>query len=288
MSWRQLSVVVSRTRAELVCASLHAQGASGTQEDWIAGEAPPPRQPWDDGPAAPLPERALVHAWFEDADEAAVASGLARLLAVDTLAGPIEWEDVVEVDYEAQYRDSIKPLVISERLVICPPWDIRPGCLIIEPGQGFGTGDHPTTELALRVLNDAVKPGVRVLDVGAGSGILALAAVLLGGTAYGIDVDPDAVADAHRNAEKNALEVPFDTTRVEDVPGVWDIVVANVHAEILVTMAPALLARTGHLLVLGGILADREHLVREVFDDVLTLVKRDTLEDWVGLTYRKA
>ena len=192
------------------------------------------------------------------------------------------------MDYEAQYRDSIKPLVISERLVICPPWDIRPGCLIIEPGQGFGTGDHPTTELALRVLNDAVKPGVRVLDVGAGSGILALAAVLLGGTAYGIDVDPDAVADAHRNAEKNALEVPFDTTRVEDVPGVWDIVVANVHAEILVTMAPALLARTGHLLVLGGILADREHLVREVFDDVLTLVKRDTLEDWVGLTYRKA
>lgn len=285
MTWRECGVVISRRHIDTVSAVLHAHGAAGVQEDFVAGEAPPPRQPWDTGPTAPLPPRALLRGWFEQVDEASLSRALVVATQGDPLAETPTWSAVVPVDYEAVFRAQFAPLVISDRLVVCPPWQTRPGCLIIEPGQGFGTGDHPTTELALRALDACVTPGTRVLDVGSGSGILALAVVLLGGTALGIDTDDDAVRDACKNADANGLSVPFETTPLSQTATDWDVVVANVHAEVLVTLADDLVQRAKQRLILGGILADREVLVRQAFDRRMTLVARHTQEDWVGLTY---
>lgn len=286
MSWQELRLVVSTGRKERWSAALHDAGAAGVQEDWLPGEAPAPRQPWDTGPAAPEPERALLRGWFEAPDEAAITASLATLIASDPHCGGAEWAPVEEVDWEASWRESFQPLRISERLVVCPPWQPEPGALLIEPGRGFGTGDHPTTRLALHAVDRLVQPGQTVLDVGAGSGILALAAAKFGARAFGIDIDPEAVRDAIEQAERNGLEVPFDTTPLAEVEGTWDLVLANVHAEMLVRLADDLVARTGDLLVLGGILADREHLVHEAFDHRLNLIERFTDEDWVGLTYQ--
>ena len=287
MTWRECAVVVSRRRVDTASTILHAQGAAGLQEDWLPGEAPPPRQPWDTGPPPPLPDRAVLKAWFEDADEAAVDRALASALSTDPLAGQPVWSDVVEVDYEASYRSHFAPLRISDRLVICPPWDVEPGALIIEPGQGFGTGDHPTTRLALTALDERLQPGMRVLDVGSGSGILALAVERLGGSALGIDIDAASVRDAAHNRDVNGLTTPFETTPLDQTALHWDVVVANVHAEVLVTMADALMARAGTLLILGGILRDREHLVTRAFA-ALPLLDRREEGDWVGLVYGAA
>jgi ribosomal protein L11 methyltransferase len=167
-----------------------------------------------------------------------------------------------------------------------------PGALILEPGQGFGTGQHATTRLVLERLvclldheGDAT-PRSRVLDVGCGSGILALAAAHLGADAYGIDHDPFAVDGARSQATRNSLSVPFDTTPLSDVPGRWTIVLANLFADTIVELAESLMAKTEKHLILGGILADRERRVREVFDPRFGQPDRVEDGEWVCLHYR--
>jgi ribosomal protein L11 methyltransferase len=284
--WRAVALVVSRGRAADVAAALVEAGASGAQEDWLPGEAPPPRQPWDRGAPAPLPARAVVRGWFEDPDVAAVDALAAALLAGDPHAGGPEWEEVAEVDWEAEWRASVRPIQASPRIVVAPPWEAPDGAVIIEPGQGFGTGDHPTTRLALAAIDRLADEVSTVLDVGCGSGVLAIAAARLGCAARGVDVDPAAVADSRANAARNGLDLPFDTTPVDELVGQWELVVANVHAEVLVVLADALIARTGRWLVLGGVLADRESLVTDRFDERLERVHREQAGDWVGLVYR--
>jgi ribosomal protein L11 methyltransferase len=178
------------------------------------------------------------------------------------------------------------------RLVIAPPWEQAPGALILEPGQGFGTGQHATTRLVLERLvslldreGDAT-PLSSVLDVGCGSGILSLAAAHLGAKAYGIDHDPFAVEGARSEAARNGLSVPFDTTPLADVPGRWTIVLANIFADTIVELADDLIAKTEKHLILCGILADREQRVRDALDPRLGAPDRSQDGEWVCLHYR--
>jgi ribosomal protein L11 methyltransferase len=181
------------------------------------------------------------------------------------------------------------------------PWhDYQPApdeiVVELDPGMAFGTGLHPSTQLAMMAIEDELEPGARVLDVGTGSGVLATAAALLGASAVdGVDIEPVAVRSARDNAERNGVAeiVRIEQGSVGDGEpflGAYDLVVANIIARILIELAPSL-AKTVHpggTLVLGGIIDVKEDTVRDAFDDVgLTLVRREESEDWVSLVYRK-
>lgn len=283
MSFTALELVgLPRTALDAASERLFALGATGLQEDFLPGETPPPRQPWDKGARPKPPSRLVLRAWFESPDRSEVEAALADLSV------ELRWEEVVEVDWEARWRESFPPLRISDRLVVAPPWDVPEGAMILEPGQGFGSGEHPTTRQALAAVDALADEVETVIDVGSGSGILALAAAHLGCRASGVDIEASAVADALQNAARNGLDVPFSTTPVSKLRDPADLVLGNLHAELIVQLHHDLVRLTGTWLVLAGILADREQLVREALDARLELVHREQDGEWVSLRYRRA
>ena len=174
---------------------------------------------------------------------------------------------VAEEDWATAWKQYFKPQRIGERIVVKPTWeawDAAPADVVIQidPGMAFGTGLHATTRLCLRALEAYVRPGVRVADVGTGSGILAIGAALLGASEVAaVDNDPVAVRVALENVAVNATVAEKITVAESSTPppGQWDIVVANILADVILGMAPALRAATkpGGLLIASGIIAPR-------------------------------
>lgn len=281
MSWMELRVTVPAGLVPTISEQLFALGAAGVQEDYLPGQAPPPRQPWDRGALAPEPKERVLVSWFEQPDPAAIVRSLPNQATTP------QWSQVPDTDWETSWRSGFTPIEISSDLTIAPPWCAPPGAVIIEPGQGFGTGLHPSTQAALRLMLPTFTTAQSCLDVGCGSGILAVVAARAGLRCHGVDVEESAVIEARRHAELNGVQATFETTPVDAVPGPWDLVAANLHAELLVALRAPLIQHTGQWLVCAGILADREPLVRAVFDDVLVLDHAERTEDWVALRYRR-
>jgi ribosomal protein L11 methyltransferase len=194
------------------------------------------------------------------------------------------WTVQAEEDWEQDWKRHFEPVHISARLVVAAPWHGITGALVIEPGNAFGTGEHATTRACLRAVDTLARPGATLLDVGCGSGILALAGAKLGMQAWGVDIDPDAVNAAVGAAAANGLSARFDTTPLSDVRGTFDLVVANLFAEVLVALSPDLKRVAAGPIALAGILADRAHLVRAAFADRPVLLDEES-DGWVALWY---
>jgi ribosomal protein L11 methyltransferase len=206
-------------------------------------------------------------------------------------------EEIVGDAWRDAWKAHFRPFAITPSIVIRPPWEAyeaKPGerVLVLEPGRAFGTGLHETTSLVAQALERHASElaGATVLDVGCGSGILALVALTIGAArARAIDVDADAVEVAKENALRNGLEaqVDADTAPVESIPTKHAVVVANIEARVLIPMAGDLGDRVapGGLLVLSGILAPQK-------DDVRAAYARFALEDapakgeWIALVLR--
>lgn len=281
MQWHELRVVVPRGGVQAVGEVVFAHNSVGTQEDYLPGEAPPPRQPWDDGPLPAAPKRLVVRAWFETVQRQVIEEALQARL------GPVEigWSLLDEEDWEASWRDGFPRIILSGDLAIAPPWLAQPGDVTIEPGQGFGTGQHPTTRQILDHLAQRPEVPPTVLDVGCGSGILALVAARRGALARGFDTDEAAIADARRQAAHNGLNVDFQVGTIRDAKPAA-LVVANLYAELLCELATELCRVTEAELVLAGILASREVLVTEAFRE-LSLEGRVQTGEWICLRYRR-
>jgi ribosomal protein L11 methyltransferase len=195
-------------------------------------------------------------------------SGVAALLP--DRVGPAEVARALGLD-----RVAVSPAVgrDSDSVWVLQPRPVHVGgaTLVMTDSTAFGTGLHPTTALCLDALQDLVTATPRdVLDVGTGSGVLALAALLLGAPrALGIDTDPDALQSARDNARLNGLDARFDVAHggPDAVSGVWPLVLANVLAAPLIEMAPALVRRVGHhgRLVLSGVPASVEADVTQTY-----------------------
>jgi ribosomal protein L11 methyltransferase len=184
---------------------------------------------------------------------------------------PTSWSprvgEVIGDAWRDEWKKHFEPFSISDGIVVRPPWrDYTPTpgerVVVLEPGRAFGTGLHETTSLVAQVLGDyaATVRGASVLDVGCGSGILAIVALALGAeSARAVDVDPEAVAVTRENAERNGMSdrLVADETPIERVSGSYGIVLANIEAAPLAELAPAIMARLapGAMLVLSGILA---------------------------------
>lgn len=201
--------------------------------------------------------------------------------------------------YLTQWRDFFQPIDIEKRLRVRPPWDCRPvpatmACLTLEPGMAFGTGTHPTTRLALTLMARYVSgatPG-RLLDVGCGSGILSLGALQLGvPSAFGVDVEAEAVTVARQNAELNGLQdrAAFQQGSWEMANGTYAVIVANIYLGPLVNMIHALRQRLQPqgVMILSGILTFQEMALRTALDTAHLAVVEALVEDnWVALAVR--
>ena len=212
----------------------------------------------------------------------------------DAAPAPPTVTTIREEDWATGWRQHFTPTRIGRRLVIKPTWEPfspEPDDLVIEldPGMAFGTGTHPTTRLCLEALEKLGSPG-DVLDVGTGSGILAMAAAKLGaGRVVGTDIDPDAVEVARENCAMNGVTVELVTTPLADIPGRFGVVLANILAEDLVRMAADLTAKVapGGALILSGILVERESYVIAGFASTgLALVDTSREGEWSCLLYR--
>lgn len=208
------------------------------------------------------------------------------------LGWPWRFEEVDESVGDT-WRLHAAPTWITERLVVCPAWapiEFPPGItrLLIEPGPTFGMGDHPTTRLTLAAAARLLFPGASVLDVGCGSGVLAVGCKMLGaGPTTGIDISPSAVPVTTANAALNGVDVEVSTTPLAGVEGRFDLVLANILAPALVELSADLrrvLAPTGRLVV-SGLLSERhDHVVQALSPLEVECV--DHLDAWCSLTLR--
>lgn len=202
---------------------------------------------------------------------------------------------VAETDWAEAWKQHLTVLHVGRRLVIRPSWLSyvpAPEEVVIEldPGMAFGTGTHPTTQMCLLALEETVRPGARVLDLGTGSGILAIAAAKLGaGRVLALDTDPQAVTVARENVRRNGVadRVRVAQGSLAQAIGRFDVVVANILAGVLIEMAEHGLARRltpeGQLMV-AGLLLGQEEEVRNAFQkNGLVIVGRRQMEDWVAL-----
>ena len=211
---------------------------------------------------------------------------------------------VNEEDWANAWKDYYHVTHIGQRLVIRPSWrDYTPNphevVLTLDPGMAFGTGLHPTTRMCLEQIEQHTQPGMRVLDVGTGSGILAIAASKLGAAhVYAIDNSSVAVESATANAVMNDLSDRIqvvlgvlDETKAASMAEQYDLVVANIIAHIIGSIAPQLaqvLAPDGTLIVSGIIEARRHDAEDPLIAAGLALVEQVKIDDWLALVFRRA
>ena len=200
---------------------------------------------------------------------------------------------VEDQDWVRLTQSQFDPIQVGQRLWVVPSWHVAPNdpnavCLAVDPGLAFGTGSHPTTKLCMQWLEEHEGLSHKtLLDYGCGSGILAIAAKRLGcGPAIGIDIDPQAVSSAKDNALRNKVAVEFYLPEEDTSNSQHNVVVANILANPLQVLAPALcqrIAPEGHI-VLSGILARQAKEVIETYEPWLTLHVWREYDGWVCLT----
>lgn len=204
---------------------------------------------------------------------------------------------VAEEDWADAWKQYFKPQRIGRRIVIKPTWEpLTPAAddLVIEidPGMAFGTGLHATTRLCLRALETHLTPGMRVADVGTGSGVLAIGAALLGAAFVdAVDIDPLAVRIAHENVAVNHVGDRVNVAESSAPPhGPFDIVVANILADVILSLADRLYAATaaGGLLISSGIIDSRAEDVRRGLAAVGFTIEETAAEgEWVAVLARR-
>ncbi len=289
MEWLEVSVTAENEAAEVVAEVLSRYAHRG-----VAIEAGPGG--WNTGPV-------IVRAYLPADDQLRankrrIEEELWHLGQIRPVSAPV-FRPVAEADWAEAWKERLNVIHVGQHVVIRPSWrDYAPvpGDLVIQldPGMAFGTGLHPTTQMCLVALEELVCPGAEVLDLGTGSGILAIAAAKLGaGHVLAVDNDPIAVDVAQDNVISNGVQraVGVMCGSLAEVSGSYDLVVVNILARVIVEMMRGGLAtrvRSGGVLIAAGIIADQEpEVVAALEREGLTLVERWQREDWVCLVVKR-
>lgn len=304
--WKSFTVEVRREAIDAVTQFLMARGSLGTAYDvQLLGASGDPADP-----VPPPPEVTRLTAYFPwETDLWELKRGFVEeflpVLAESFGTGPEAFESAAEITdtgWAEKWKEHFRARKVGRRLVVKPSWEEYPGdggdvVLTVDPGQAFGTGTHETTRMCLRFAEDVFDRGPApprtVLDVGTGTGILGIAAALLGAErVLGIDTDPVAVEVAARNAEQNGVGTAFraEGTALASVEGEFDLVFGNLIAEILVDLSAAVVARCapGGRMILSGILTEKSGWVVEEFGTHgASLVEEATDGEWSALLLRK-
>ena len=242
-------------------------------------------------------DESVIHIYLEEGmNPAEAVSFISERLSAENITYKIETEGCSEEDWADKWKAYFKPTPIGERLFIRPTWideydSGNRAVLNIEPGAAFGTGTHDTTRLCLEVLDEIVTDNDTVLDIGCGSGILAIASMLLGAKeGFGVDIDEIAVKTAKENGKMNGLtepELKFVCGDLADkVTKQYDVVVANIVADIIILFSTQVRAfmKQGAKFIASGIIDTRaDEVVTALQSAGLKLVERIEQGGWVCL-----
>ena len=288
MPWLQVRLAITPEQAETYEDALLEVGAVSVT--FMDAEDQPIFEP--DLGTTPLWSHTHLLALFEaDTDPDNLIAHLQLLTGAELPQHQIE--QIEDQDWERSWMDNFQPMRFGQRLWIVPSWHEAPEPeavnLLLDPGLAFGTGTHPTTSLCLQWLDGQALEGCTVLDFGCGSGILAIAALLLGAEhAVGTDIDPQALEASRDNAGRNGIAAErFPLYLPGDMPaGTYDVVVANILAGPLVQLAPTISAhvRPGGRLALSGILAEQADEVRAAYADLFELDPTAVQDGWVRIS----
>lgn len=224
---------------------------------------------------------------------------MATVFSVD--APQLAWEFFEEEDWGKKWKEHFVPFPIVPGLIIAPTWEEYQAqgdekVIVMDPGMAFGTGHHATTSLSLGFVQEVMASGNHktVLDVGCGTGILAMGAALFGAEkVLGLDNDPEAVSAAIKNVAYNNQnqQVDIAITSVEDIDEEYDVVVANIIHDVLAHLSDALTARTkdGGFLILSGVLVeDQADSITSIFEEHgFSLVRKTEKGEWAAVLLQK-
>ena len=311
MEWIEIIVHTTTDGTESVSSLLLEFGASGTMIEDRA-DIPDPTKPhgiWeiiDPEMIDRMPEDVLVHAWFQ-ADEgfpalwADLSCRLEEMRSANPAFGSLlpDHRQVSDADWTDVWKKYYKPFHIGQHLVIKPTWEsytAQEGDKVIEmdPGMAFGSGTHETTAMCVTLLEETIRGGESVIDIGTGSGILAIAAAFSGaGKVLAVDIDPDAVRVARENVANNRVQ-DLVTVREGDLLKYMDdrcdICVANIISDIIISFAAPLKDHIvpGGLFICSGIVRQRAEEVKEaLFSAGYEVLKEVRRGEWAAFLSRR-
>jgi ribosomal protein L11 methyltransferase len=300
--WYELAIDVHAEAVEPVSALLASYGYN----DGVAIDEPYVQDGDGDNLQIDVEKPFTIHTWVADSDyrPEIVEEIRAALwhLGMMRPIGELRVSTLAEEDWANAWKKHFKVHRIGERVVVRPPWiahEPQGDEVVVEldPGMAFGTGLHPSTRLSTLGVEQVVSQGDRVLDVGTGSGILAIAALKLGAAhADAVDVETVAVRSAPENAARNGvadrIDVRHGTVGLgEPFLGEYDVVLANIIARILIELADGIVTATrpGGSMVLAGIITEREADVVSAFAERgANVITRRQEEDWVSLVLKRS
>ncbi|WP_168119314.1 50S ribosomal protein L11 methyltransferase [Paenibacillus sp. HB172176] len=331
MKWNELTIATTEEATEMISNFLHEHGAGGVSIE-ESGTLNKPRDTslgqWYELPLNDIPEgQAVIKGYFSEGTDmeellAAVKPRVEELRDFDIDPGMVEYSimEVDDEDWATAWKQYFKPLRISEKLTIKPTWEAYEageGERIIEldPGMAFGTGTHPTTALCLQTLESVIKGGETMIDVGTGSGILAIGACRLGvKQVLALDLDPVAVSSATENVRLNDLSDDVEV-RLSDLLGVLhesesaaelngspatsaqvkvqlpvDLIVANILAEIILLFIDDVYAslKPQGIYIASGVYMNKEEDVEQgLMKAGFEIVEKRRDADWIAFVARK-
>ncbi len=281
--WFAVDVVCEPDTTEAIEFAFNDLGALGTEINSLRKPA-----------GQPL----LVSGYFETLPESAeIRTSIDDSLRIyGVLPGAVKSIDsrtVEQTDWLAEWKKHWKPTEIG-KFIVTPPWEVVTNStriiISIEPNMAFGTGTHETTQLCLKAIGDIFRPGQSFLDVGTGTGILAIAAAKLGGeTILACDTDSDSVKIARENAVLNGVgdKIEFFDGSIDNGTPAFDLVCANLTADVIIPLLDLLLAKSTEVLLLSGILATQESLViAELEARHFTDLDVERAGEWISILVR--
>ncbi|KGX83735.1 50S ribosomal protein L11 methyltransferase [Pontibacillus marinus] len=311
MKWSEMCIHTTNEAIEPISNILHEAGASGVviedpqdlvkERDTFMGEM------YDLNPEDYPTEGVYVKAYLpvnsflgETVDEIKQAINNLLIHDIDLGHNNITISEVNEEDWATAWKKYYKPVKISERITITPTWeDYEPVSsdeiiLELDPGMAFGTGTHPTTVLSIQAIEQILQENDTVIDVGAGSGVLSIASVLLGAKeVYAYDLDDVAVKSTTINAKLNQAEHKIYSKQnnlLNNVDVEADLIVSNILAEIIVRFtdnAFRLLKSGGHFITSGIIQNKRNEVKARLEESGFEIVETNKMEDWTSIIARK-
>ncbi len=291
MNWLEFTVEVAEcNKDQAEEALLHAGAIAVTLSD--AGDHPI-LEPLP-GQAPCWPSVKLTGLFDSDCNADVIKFTLSNLLGNSALKD-FHIAQLADQEWALSWMDRFRPMSFGSRLQIFPshyplPEDDR-FIVKLDPGLAFGTGTHPTTELCLNWLDQHIEPGMDVLDYGCGSGILAIASIILGANkAYCVDIDPQALTATIDNAEKNQVSsslVLKDADKLSDSS--CDVLVANILAGPLIELSDRFMniLKPGGSLVLSGLLADQHDALLDTYSPYLNAISTRHKDEWILISGKK-
>jgi len=326
MRWHEITIHTTEQATEMVSNFLHeleADGVSIEESGTLNKKRDTSLGQFYESPLNDIPEGfAVVKGYFlETEDPAALMAGLEPRIAelrdfgIDPGSGAMETRLVDEDDWANAWKQYFKPIRVTDKLTIKPTWEVytpesaEERIIELDPGMAFGTGTHPTTSLCLRTLESVIEGGEDIIDVGTGSGILAIGACLLGAKwVLAVDLDPVAVASAAENVELNGLsdrinvresdllQVLHDNDQSDNAEGILGvklpvrIVVANILAEVIMLFIDDVyqVLEAGGYYITSGIYKNKEQAVEQALTaSGFTIVDRQRDQDWIAFVAKK-